>query len=174
MTAFSNSYIASDTELEAMIGDDPRAAAISLKAAAASAQAWYCREATRRIDALPLRGGRYEEPYIENGSQSDVNADGLIQTLEFPRSIDGVTCDWDNGTSLPIVPELVKLACLEEAIAIVSFGSSGRLSLQSQGVKSYSIGGKLSETFRDGAGSEVLSSPQATRYMRRYIGVVTR
>lgn len=48
-TEFVGSYIETDAELETLIGTDPRAAAIALKAAAAATQAWYCQEATRRI-----------------------------------------------------------------------------------------------------------------------------
>jgi hypothetical protein len=174
MTDFSNSYITTDTILEAMIGADLRTAAVALKALAATSQEWYCQEATRHIDALPLRGQRYEDPYIENGVQKDVNSDGLTQTLEFPRIIDGVVVEWDHGTHKPIVPDTIKKACLEEAIAILSSGTSSRRTLQEQGVVSFSIGGKLSEAFKPGAGNEGLLSATAKRYMRRYVGAETR
>jgi hypothetical protein len=174
-TEFLNSYIVSDVELKSLIGADKRALAIALKAALATDQAWCCQEATRHIDTLPLRGERYEETYIENGTQKDGNCDGLIQTLEFPRSIDSVVCDWDHGTDLPIVPDLIKRACLEEAIAIYQAGSSGGLKdLQEQGVASMSIGGKLSYSFVPGGGSSPLLSAAAKRLMRRYVGAVIR
>jgi len=48
-TPFTDIYIETDAELEALIGADPRAAAVALKALAAAAQEWYCQEATRRI-----------------------------------------------------------------------------------------------------------------------------
>ena len=48
-TEFADSYIETDTILEALIGADPRAAAVALKALAAASQEWYCQEATRRI-----------------------------------------------------------------------------------------------------------------------------
>ena len=174
-TEFSDSYIATDAELEAMIGGDKRASAIALKAASASDQAWYCQEGTRHIDSLPLRGCCYEEKYIENGSQKDINSDGLTQTLEFPRYIDGSIVDYDHGTNLPIVPDLVKRACLEEAIAIYQDGSSGGLKdLQEQGVQAMSIGGKLSYTFVGGGSSSPMLSAAAKRLMRRYVGAVIR
>lgn len=133
------------------------------------------KEATRRIDALTLRGQRYEPKYIENGVQKDINSDGLAQTLEFPRYIDGVVCDWDAGTQLPIVPDAVKWACLEEAIAIIAAGSSGgRQALQAQGVASYQIPGIISETFVAGFGSVTLQSPRARQIMRRYMGAAVR
>lgn len=167
-TEFSDSYIATDAELETMIGGDKRASAIALKAASAADQAWYCQEATRHIDALPLRGRRYEEVYIENGGQN--------QTLEFPRYMDGSIVDYDHGTNLPIVPDQVKRACLEEAIAIYQAGSAGGLKdLQEQGVQAMSIGGKLSYTFVSGGGSSSpLLSAAAKRLMRRYVGAVIR
>ncbi len=174
-TAFSSSYIVSDAELEAMIGADKRASAVALKAAIAADQAWYCAEATRHLDTLPLRGQRYELPYIENGSQKDTDEDGLVQVLEFPRIIDGAVCDWDYGTDLPIVPADVKRACLEEAIAIYAAGSGGSLKdLQEQGVVSMSIGGKLSYSFVQGGGSSPLLSATAKRIMRKYVGAVMR
>lgn len=131
-------------------------------------------EATRRIDSMMLRGVRYEEKYIENGVQKDSNSDGLTQTLEFPRYIDGVICDWDAGTKLPIVPNQVLWACLEEAMAIMGAGSGSLKDLQEQGVSSMSIGGKLSYTFIAGAGNSGLQSAAAKRYMRRYIGAEVR
>jgi hypothetical protein len=174
-TPFSNSYIVSDAELEALIGGDKRASAIALKAAIAADQAACCQEATRHIDASPFRGRRYESQYTENGAQKDINSDGLTQTLEFPRIIDGEILDYDYGTHLPIVPDLVKRACLEEAIAIYQAGASGGLKdLQEQGVSAMSIGGKLSYTFVGGAGASPLLSAAAKRLMRRYTGAVIR
>ena len=174
-TVFPSSYISTDAELKSLIGSDKRAAAVALKAANAADQAAYCQEATRHIDALPLQGTRYEEKHIENGSQIDMDGDGLTQTLEFPRIIDGVTCDYDYGTDLPIVPAEVKRACLEEAIAIYQAGASGSLKdLQEQGVQSMSIGGKLSYAFVAGAGASPLLSSAARRIMRRYTGAAVR
>jgi len=174
-TAFSSSYIETDAELEALIGADPRAAAIALKALAAASQEWYCQEATRHIDSIPLRGWRYEAKWTENGAQKDTNKDGITQTLEFPRVIDSVVCDWDHGTNLPIVPAEVKRACVEEAIAIYQAGTSGSLKdLQEQGVSQMSIGGKLSYTFTSGAGSSPLLSAVAKRIMRQYMGAEIR
>ena len=131
-------------------------------------------EATRRIDSLPLRGKRYEDKYIKNGTQKDTNSDGLTQTLEFPRYTDGVVCDWDAGTQLPIVPDAVKWACLEEAMAILAAGSGSLKDLQEQGVQSMSIGGKLSYSFVAGAGGSALQSSRAKQLMRRYVGAVVR
>jgi len=155
-TTFTDSYITTDAILEAMIGSDLRAAAVALKAAAATAQAWYCQEATRRIDSLPLRGTKYE----------------YDQALEFPRIIDGVVVG--NSDQDAEVPDAVKRACLEEALALyLEQAGSGvsRAALQEAGVQSYQIPGIISETFRAGAGSSRygLRSPDAYRLLSRYI-----
>jgi len=53
-TPFTDIYIETDAELEALIGADPRAAAVALKALAAAAQEWYCQEEreVRRLEEL--------------------------------------------------------------------------------------------------------------------------
>jgi len=156
-TTFSDSYIETDAELETLIGSDPRTAATALKAASAATQEWYCAEATRRIDALPLRGSLYE----------------YNQDLAFPRIIDGVIAG--NEDLNAVVPDPVKRACMEEAIAIYQAGASGGISeLQSQGIQSMSVGGKLSYTFVQGAGKQGLKSAAAMRYMRKYLGAALR
>ena len=165
-TPFTDSYIESDAELEALIGANPRAAAVALKALAAASQEWYCQEATRRIDALPLRGTKYD---------TDVVAGVPDQPRAFPRIIDGVTCDWNSSTSLAIVPTDIKRACMEEAIALYaeqSAGGTSRASLQEAGVASYQIPGIISETFRPGGGSTAqmgLKSSNSYRILAKYI-----
>lgn len=166
-TTFTNSYIETDAELETLIGGDKRASAIALKAAPSTDQEWYCQEATRHIDSLVLRG--------QKGDLTTTSG-VATQTLEFPRLIDGVGVG--NGEDLittPEVPDQVKRACLEEAIAIYQAGASGGLKdLQEQGVQAMSIGGKLSYTFVGGGGSSPLLSAVAKRLMRRYVGAVIR
>ena len=154
-TSFADSYIETDAELETLIGSDPRVAAVALKAAVAASQAWYCQEVSRHIDQMPFRGTKYE----------------YDQDLEFPRIIDGVIVGEDQNA---VVPDLVKRACLEEALAIYANASGGRRKLQEEGVQSYTIGGKLSETFRPGAGQSPLESITAARILRRYTGVESR
>ncbi|MCK9569461.1 hypothetical protein M0R72_11025 [Candidatus Pacearchaeota archaeon] len=166
-TTFDDSYIETDAELETMIGSDPRTAAVALKALAAASQAWYCQEATRRIDALSLRGQKWDM----------TSSNGVaVQTLEFPRLIDGAGVG--NGIDydlIPEVPDMVKRACMEEAIALYQVGTSGGLKdLQEQGVSSMSIGGKLSYSFVSGAGGQGLQSAAAKRYLRKYLGAATR
>ena len=165
-TPFSDSYIESDVELEALIGADPRAAAVALKALAAASQEWYCQEATRRIDQLPLRGTKYDP---------DITAGVPDQPRAFPRIIDGTACDWNSSTSLAIVPSDVVRACMEEAIALYaeqSTGGTSRASLQEAGVASYQIPGIISETFRPSAGSASqmgLKSSSSYRLLSKYI-----
>jgi hypothetical protein len=165
-TEFSDSYIETDAELEALIGADPRASAIALKALAAASQEWYCQEATRHIDQLPLRGTKYD---------NDVVAGVPDQPRAFPRVIDGLTLDWNSSTSLAIVPSDVKRACVEEAIAVYaeqSAGGTSRASLQEAGVASYQIPGIISETFRSGSSRERqngLQSTAAYRLLSKYI-----
>ena len=156
-TSFTDSYIETDAELEALIGSDPRVAAAALKAAAAATQAWYCQEATRHIDQMPLRGCKYE----------------YDQDLDFPRIIDGVVVGDEDQNA--VVPDDVERACMEEAIAIYQAGTDGGLrALQEQGVSAMSIGGKLSYSFVGGASQSGLLSATAKRLLRRYTGAAVR
>ena len=113
-------------------------------------------EATRNIDGLILRGDKYDPD----------------QALEFPRIIDGVVVG--NSDQDAEVPDQVKWASLEEAIAILAAGPGSLKDLQEQGVVSMSIGGKLSYSFVQGGGSSPLLSATAKRIMRRYMGAGLR
>lgn len=113
-------------------------------------------EAEDVIDDLPLRGDKYDRTGV--------------QTAEFPRIIDGVICG-DESENV-VIPQHVKDAVCLEAVALCQ--ASNRRTLQKEGVQNYSIGGKLSETFMPGAGSEALVSERARRIMRRYTGYNTR
>ena len=84
--------------------------------------------AAKAIDRQPLRGRK-----TETG-----------QTLAFPRYPDTE------------VPEAVKEACCEEALAILERGNSQRRRLQQEGVQSFSLG-NMSETYVVGAGKGLLS-----------------
>ena len=153
------SYV-TEAEAEAYFEDDHRAEDF-LEADFAI----YLTRATRVLDRLTLRGQKYD---------TDIVAGVAVQALQFPRIIDGVTCDWNDSTDLPIVPQAVKDACLEEALAIFSQGTGGRRELQEQGVASYQIPGIISETFVAGSGNKTLRSSEARRLMRRYIGAEIR
>jgi hypothetical protein len=143
-------------------------------------QLQYLIEASAQIDALPLRGTRYEPKWIRDGLQEDINKDGIIQVLEFPRFIDGVIVEWDMGigpNGLPgyaRVPQLVKNACCLEALAIAQFNSdvdnADRMNMKNQGVQSYSIGGAYTESLARSAFEKYhLRSLQALQIMRRYV-----
>ena len=162
-----DSYIETTSDLETRLADDPRASAIAIAAATTATQAWYLKRATSAIDALNLKGTTYY--YINNVDPGDDE-----QKLQFPRVINGRACDWDDSTNAAVVPEAVKKACVEEAIALYGYysttGGSKRAELQAAGVKSFSVG-KLSESFGSkplyrGRG---LMSEEAFQLMKQYI-----
>lgn len=174
-TSFSKSYVLTDAILEAYIGANPKAAAIALKALAAASQEWYCREATRIIDNLPLKGVTYYE------FTTSLTPESGQQNRQFPRVIDGIAFGWVPSTSLPEVPQEVIDACCEEAIALYEIYNSSdkttRLSLQRQGVISASYSG-TSETYAQnpsgsisGAGNRYkgLMSKEAYDLLKGYI-----
>jgi hypothetical protein len=104
---------------------------------------------------LPLRGYKYE----------------YDQDQEFPRIIDEqIVGDPDENA---VVPDLVKHASMEEALAIYLAGTGGRRAMQEQGVQSFSLG-KLSESFMPGIGLSTMQSLQAKAIMKRYTGAVVR
>ena len=86
------------------------------------------RQATRSIDRMPLRGRKTD----------------LHQPLAFPRYPDTE------------IPEAVKEACCEEALALLERGNNQRRKLQQEGVQSFTLG-SMSETFTPGAGKGLLS-----------------
>ncbi|MCK9570244.1 hypothetical protein M0R72_14965 [Candidatus Pacearchaeota archaeon] len=173
-TAVASSYITTIEDLEARIGADPRSAAIALKAADSTTQTWYLQKATKIIDALPLKGSTYN--YIDRTSPSTDE-----QERQFPRVINERAVDWDDDTSTAVVPEDVKDACVEEAIALYDFyvsspGDQKRRKLQDQGVKSFSVG-KLSESYGTRGTSSKwkgLHSQEAYDLMKQYIAGAVR
>ena len=86
------------------------------------------KQATRAIDRQLLRG-RKTNPE---------------QELAFPRYPDTE------------VPEAVKEACCEEALALLERGNSQRRKLQQEGVQSFTLG-SMSESYVAGAGRGLLS-----------------
>ena len=97
------------------------------------------RQATKTIDRQPLRGRK-----AETG-----------QALAFPRYPDTE------------IPEVVKEACCEEALAMLERGNSQRRKLQQEGVQSFSLG-NMSETFAAGAGKGLLSQ-EAKELLRPWL-----
>ena len=97
------------------------------------------RQATKTIDRQLLRG-RKTNPE---------------QELAFPRHPDTE------------VPEAVKEACCEEALALLERGNSQRRKLQQEGVQGFTLG-NLSETYAPGAGRELLSQ-EAKELLRPWL-----
>ena len=97
------------------------------------------KQATRAIDRQ-LLGGRKTSPE---------------QELAFPRYPDTE------------VPEAVKEACCEEALAILESGNSQRRKLQQEGVQSFTLG-NMSESYAAGAGKGLLSQ-EAKELLRPWL-----
>ncbi len=95
--------------------------------------------ATKAIDRQPLKG-RKTDP---------------AQTPAFPRYPDAE------------IPQAVKEACCEEALAILERGNSQRKKLQQEGVQSFTLG-NMSETYAAGAGRGLLSQ-EAKELLRPWL-----
>ncbi len=120
-------------------------------------------EASDHIDSLALKGQKYDPD---------------TQEREFPRYPDRAAYNsehyrygWSlyNTTDYSEVPQEVLDACCLEALEILKQGASGRKELREQGVKSFSIGGKLQETFEDAPVPKLLSR-KARDKLRFWLG----
>ena len=96
-------------------------------------------QATRSIDRMPLRGRKTD----------------LHQPLAFPRYPDTE------------IPDAVKEACCEEALALLERGNSQRRTLQQEGVQSFTLG-NMSESYAAGAGKGLLSQ-EAKELLRPWL-----
>ena len=119
-------------------------------------------EASDSIDSLPLKGCKY--------------ADDVSQLRAFPRypdragqAIGGDETNFQSDIDYSAVPQEVLDACCLEALEILKRGASGRKELREQGVKSFSIGGKLQETFEDAPVPKLLSR-KARDKLRFWLG----
>lgn len=119
-------------------------------------------EASDSIDNLPLKGCKY--------------ADDVSQLRAFPRypdragqAIGGDETNFQSDIDYSAVPQEILDACCLEALEILKQGTSGRKDLREQGVKSYSIGGKLQETFEDAPVPKLLSR-KARDKLRFWLG----
>mgnify|MGYP001328116703 CR=1 FL=1 len=97
------------------------------------------KQATRAIDRQPLKGRKATDE----------------QELAFPRHPDAE------------IPEAVKEACCEEALAILESGNSQRRRLQQEGVQSFTLG-NMSESYVAGAGKGLLSQ-EAKELLRPWL-----
>ena len=105
-------------------------------------------EATRKIDGLNLAGKKVLTTQVNQFPRVYTKADGSTYTQSA-------------------VPEDVKQACCEEALAILKYGNTSRYKLKLEGVANFSVG-SISGTF-DGKVSSLLS-PEAARIMKKYLG----
>ena len=105
--------------------------------------------ATHKIDRLNLKG------------QKKV----YTQTLSFPRVY--TIRDNYNGFNIDTVPDNVKYAVCEEALAMTNTELTKRKELQDQGVTSFSLG-SLSESYQ-GRSSNPLLSKEATEYLKGWL-----
>jgi len=97
------------------------------------------KQATKEIDRQLLKGRKATD----------------TQELAFPRYPDTE------------VPEAVKEACCEIALALLERGNSQRRKLQQEGVQSFSLG-NMSETYTPGAGRGLLSQ-EAKELLRPWL-----
>ena len=97
------------------------------------------RQATKEIDRQLLKGRKATD----------------AQELAFPRYPDTE------------VPEAVKEACCEIALALLERGNSQRRKLQQEGVQSFTLG-NMSETYVPGAGRGLIS-PEAKELLRPWL-----
>ena len=97
------------------------------------------RQATKEIDRQLLKGRKATD----------------TQELAFPRYPDTE------------VPEAVKEACCEIALALLERGNSQRHKLQQEGVQSFTLG-NMSETYAPGAGHGLLSQ-EAKELLRPWL-----
>ena len=146
------------TDIDAYV--QPTSAATWLAAHVAFIAAWTAAtadqksaaliEASDNIDSLPLKGCKY--------------ADDQSQSRAFPRIPDRAAqtmgtdeTNFQSEADYSEVPQEVEDACCLEALEILKQWASGRKELREQGVKSYNLGGKLSETFEDSPVPRLLS-----------------
>ena len=135
-------------------------------AATADQKAAALVEASDNIDSLPLKGCKY--------------ADDISQARAFPRypdrsgqAIGSDETNFQSEINYSEVPQEVKDACCLEALELLKQGSTGgRTALREQGVKSYSIGGKLSETFVDASVPRLMSRKARNKLRYWLAGVV--
>ena len=144
----NTSYITTTADLETRIGDDPRTAAIALKAASTATQTWYLQRATRNIDQLPFIGYKYASDQALQHPRKFITNPETDNPWGETLSVDAYGYHYDSA-----VPEVVKAAAVEEAIALYdrySIAGVDESDLKAKGITSYSLG-KLSFSF--GAGS---------------------
>lgn len=106
--------------------------------------------ATRKINGLPFTGTKVSPTQANAFPRQYVAADGTVITQTE-------------------VPEAVKMACCEEALAILKYGNTTRYKLQAQGVKGFGFGNMgLRENFRGSRDGDILAG-EAFNMLRPYM-----
>ena len=124
----------------------------------------------------------YADEYFKNrlhaeswGETSEADKEKALK--QATRAIDrqlltGRKTNPEQGLAFPRypdteVPEAVKEACCEEALAILERGNSQRRKLQQEGVQSFTLG-NMSETYAPGGGRGLLSQ-EAKELLRPWL-----
>lgn len=149
------------------------------------ADAWNAAVQTDKEKAL-IMATKIIDRQVLKGRRKDTNATN--QPLAFPRCYPHKVHDWIRKTFLDdltedfdvfyvegaylyceaSVPQVVKDATCEEALALLDRGNSKRLKLQRQGVSSF-VMGDLRETYKANSGKGLLSE-EAKELLRPYLG----
>lgn len=124
--------------------------------ASAGDQAKAIHMATQAINSLPFKGRKYDPD----------------QANAFPRYIPlargGYILADEDESGDPTVPQLVKDACAEECLELLTSGNSNRRKLQNEGVTSFRLS-ELSETFAKPSEVPRLTSFMARQLLKPYL-----
>lgn len=159
-TPVTSSYIETIEEAESYFSGDPRATAFL----ALESIAWYLQRATKIVDGLSFKGRTYY----------DIGTSENEQQRQFPRWIDGIAFDYDDELGEAQVPQAVKDACCEEALALYLFHSDSdrtdRKTMKDDGVTNYNLGGVYSESLgKSHQDKHGLLSAEARRLLASYL-----
>ena len=126
------------------------------------ADAWGSAPDADKEKALLTACRRLEQPRYWDGNRPAFT--DPRQRLCFPRVID------TDAAGTFIIPQAVKEAQCEEALALLSRGAEHerRRALQASGVKSFAVDG-LSESYESGADRQVLLSAEARSLLAGYV-----
>jgi len=170
MADISDSYITTVADMEARLADDPRPLAIAFLDS--DNPTWYLQKATAIIDSLYLKGSTYY--YIDQ-----IDPATGYQARQFPRVVNGRVCNWDYDANSELVPEEVKKATIEEALALYDEDNDAdlilRRKLQKSGVSSVNFRGR-SESYETGATRKWkgLHSQESYDLLKSYIAGAVR
>ncbi len=160
-TPVTNSYIETVEEADAYFAE--RLYSDEWDNADSTDQIKALQQATRKIDTMFFLGQKYDIDYTDGVAN---------QPRAFPRydPNNGFTYDYDYSNDGAKVPQKVKDACCEEALALLKFGNSPRLEYQQQGISEIQVGkgSGFREVYKPGAGKGLLSQ-EAKEYLQEYI-----